>query len=219
MAITKTYLYNSDAATELENVYAWLQANAVPEYFDTVTTDGTSVTCTVDGVEMLKYTPGATSNCFVITTKSGVSRSVQSQSVNGSFVCYAYKCANGIAFTPNISAYYDLFTLIITKNNNGETTVVSNAYFSYSSIGNIALQNISAVSLSCVAPLKMFTFTRTDYNITTRVPFPCNGELGNPTYTPNAFYLPHSQSTAAGVVLTIDGVDYISSGYWAIKDE
>lgn len=218
MAISKTYLYNADGETSCSNVAAWLQENAVPEYFDSVgiSDDGASVICTVDGVEMLKYSPGSPNAGFVITTAEGYSKTLSSG--NGyQFVYYAYKCANGIAFTSSITSFYDYFSIIITKNNNGETTVVSANNFGQSSIGNMSTANVSAISLSCVTPLKTFSFTRADYNLTTLVPFPCSNALGNPTYTPHAFWMPHSQNTAVGT-LRINGVDYLSNGYWCIED-
>lgn len=219
MAITKTYLYDSSAATSCANVCAWLKENAVPEYFDSVdlSDDGMSVICTIDNVEMLKYTPSSVPGAFVITTKSGASRSIQTQTTVQAFVYNAYKCSNGIAFTPNIDAYHDLFSLLITKNTSGETTVVSTTYFAYSSINNLVFQNISAVSLSCVAPLRTFTFSQHEFNITSRLQFACSGELGNPTYTPKAYCMPHCQNTACGEIL-INGTPHLSNGYWCIED-
>lgn len=219
MAISKTYLYNADGETSCSNVAAWLQENAVPTYFDSVaiSDDGASVICTVDGVEMLKYTPNTTVGTFVITSASGASKSLSSHAVSYSFVNYAYKCANGIAFSSNINSHPDYFSVVVTKNNNGETTVVSAQTFEQSTITTAPTTGVSALSLSCVAPLKTFSFTRADYNLTTLVPFPCSNALGNPTYTPNAFYMPHSQNTAVGQ-LVINGVSYLSNGYWCIED-
>ena len=219
MAITKTYLYDSNAATSCANVCAWLQENAVPEYFDSVelSEDGSSVVCTIDNVEILKYTPNSNTAAFVITTRNGSRRTIQAQQANQAFIYNAYKCTHGIAFTPNVQSYCDLFSLIVTKNNNGETTVVSTAYFAYSSINNLVLQNISAVSLSCVAPLRTISFSQYEFNITSRLQFTCSGALGNPTYTPKAYCMPHYQNNACGEVL-INGTPHLSNGYWCIED-
>lgn len=220
MAITKDYLYNSDAATSCSNVAAWLHENAVPTYFDSVTVsdDGLSVSCLVGDVELLKYKPSTTTGTFIITASSGASKSIGCSSITYAFVNYAYKCVNGIAFTPHAASSSDYFPVIIIKNNKGETTVVSTSYFYHNTFSNISTVAVSAVSLSCVEPLKTFSFTRVDYNLTTLVPFPCNNALGSPTYTPNAFWMPHSQNTAVGKLL-INGVAYLSNGYWCIKDE
>ena len=218
MAISKTYLYSNDAAASCANIAAYLQENAVPKYFDSVTIsdDEATVICTVGGVDLLKYTPSNTTATFVITTATGESKNVAVQSSSYAYVNYAYQCANGIAFSPTISTG-DPFTIAITKNNNGETAVISAQQFGASTLINMVSQSLSAISLSCVAPLKTFSFNRTDYNLTTLVPFPCSNALGNPTYTPNAFYMPHSQNTAVGK-LVINGAEYLSNGYWCIKD-
>lgn len=226
MAISKKYLYSGDAATSCINVAAYLQENAVPKYFDSVSVsdDGASVICTVGGAEFLRYTPGLYSSSedpgvFKITTKEGSVRSVTSSSASFSFVCYAFKCTNGIAFSPYVAGYLDLFSLVITKNNDGETTIISGSNFAYSSsnVSYMTTYNLAAVSPSCVSPFNSFVLNRAEYDLTTLVPFPCSGSMGNPAYTPNVFFMPQYQYDDVGI-LEINGNTYLSNGYWALLD-
>lgn len=223
MAITKTHLYDTTAGPSCSKVAAWLQAHAVPDYFDTVAVSeaGNSVICTVNGTDLLTYTPN-TATPFVVKSASGASANVASINTAHAFIYYAFHCEHGIAFTPMQPGAYDTFNLVITKNSKGETTILHTNRFS----GNTSTDTINALygngvaaqGLSDVAPLKSFTFTRSEYELTTLVPFPCSCAQGDPAYTPDAFYMPHSQTVAPGK-LVMGGVTYLSNGYWCVKDE
>lgn len=223
MAITKAYLLDTNAGASCSKVAAWLQAHAVPDYFDAVTVseDGNSVICTVNGTDLLTYAP-FTANPFVVKSASGASANVKSFNTAHAFIYYAFQCEHGIAFTPSLSGAYDTFILVITKNSKGETTILHTNRFSGNTVTDTisALYNngVAAQGLSDVAPLKSFTFSRSEYDLTTLVPFPCSSAHGDPAYTPDAFYMPHSQTTAPGK-LVMGGVTYLSNGYWCVKDE
>lgn len=223
MAITKTHLYDTTAGASCSKVAAWLQAHAVPDYFDTVAVseNGNSVICTVNGTDLLTYVP-YTATPFVVKSASGASANVASVNTAHAFIYYAFQCDHGIAFTPMQPGAYDTFALVITKNSKGETTILHTNRFSGNTNTDTiyALYNngVAAQGLSDVAPLKSFTFTRSEYELTTLVPFPCSSAQGDPAHTPDAFYMPHSQTVAPGK-LVMGGVTYLSNGYWCIKDE
>lgn len=223
MAITKTHLYDTIAGASCSKVAAWLQAHAVPDYFDTVAVseNGNSVICTVNGTDLLAYTPN-TATPFVVKSASGASANVASINTAHAFIYYAFECEHGIAFTPMQPGAYDTFNLVITKNSKGETTILHTNRFSGNTntdtINALYGNGVAAQGLSDVAPLKSFTFTRSEYELTTLVPFPCSSAQGDPAYTPDAFYMPHSQTTAPGK-LVMGGVVYLSNGYWCVKDE
>ena len=204
MAITNDYLNTSDLGV----LAAWMQANLVPDYFAAVTVESNVITCKdADGNTLL--TKGSNS----LTAYKSASASAGIASHTGmQTVAEAYKCANGalLVFSNNTYTAY----VLITKTNNGATAIILNQ--PANSLSGFT-SGISSVAWGDVMPNNAYAFTALTANQTQLVPFCTDAALGTVSYTPNAFYIPVGQYRAFGV-LTLDGVNYLTNGYWAIKD-
>ena len=63
------------------------------------------------------------------------------------------------------------------------------------------------------------TYTAKAGEQTLLCPFCTNANLGEPSYTPNAFWIPFGQYYSMGYgTLAMNGVTYLTNGYWCIKD-
>lgn len=135
---------------------------------------------------------------------------------------YGYIAEKGAMISAKISNQGYFGTLLITKTNNGKTAFVFSA----------GINNSTAHCLTYLHALAWGddpSTTSADYNQITRttkkqtmiVPFLTNPIIGVSSYTPNAGYFLTIQSTignAAYGTVIIDGVTYLTNGYWAIKD-
>jgi hypothetical protein len=123
-------------------------------------------------------------------------------------------CANGALIRCGASSTQSDF--IITKTNNNKTAFV---YFQ-GNVTQLTRNNFRVVAWGDTTPDTTRSYTATEANQTQFVPFCTDAALGDVSYTPNAFYIPVGQHFNMGIgKLTMDGVDYLTNGYWAIKDE
>ena len=210
MAIETKYIYSPDHS----GVLAWLNENAVPEYFDKVeadTTTASTVNCYVGDLILLKMTVVSYGTRYTITNAAGSERTVNN-TYQGAYVNYGYKCKGGLALAIGIETQSAFVGLFITKDTAGNTTIVAGS----SAVGSFASAATATAAVDMVT--KSLSFSQTTGEATTIVPFACGNAAGECRYTPNAFYMPTVQTQAAGR-LVIDGVEYISNGVWALKDE
>lgn len=209
--IETTYIYSTDNS----GLLAWLQANAVPTYFDSVVADETTsstIHCYTGEHELLTIglsSKGSTQ--FTATNAESISMSC-SHNYGGYNARYGYKCAGGLAISAGTgSAQY--IPVFITKDSSGNTTVISST--------QISTQK-AAYPISCAdvvtTLLSISTDTTTGSAATTVVPFACGNGVGETRYTPNAFYMPTAQYSGIGKLM-IDGVAYLSNGAWLLKDQ
>lgn len=224
MSITKTNLYNSDKTVAAENLYSYLMDVAYPKYFDGISIDMESneIVCTVDSTQFLKITNLTNDGtiAFTVTTKNGTTTSSGLKTTSALFE-YAYSCENGIIFTDtNLDSNKGTFG--ICKTNSGDTVIIfprgSSSMTSTSSVYCIlSAENLCAISV-CDDTLYAFNVKRCSATVhmTSLAPIPTNCIDGR--YCKDVFYMPFCENTAIGV-LNINGVNYLSNGFWCVKDE
>ena len=208
MAITKTYI-NGDFSV----FGSFLESSGL---FDSVERNGSSITCK-DADENTLLTFSSASQTMTITAYANASASKYVQYNYGSSsqqvtIEYGYACTNGVMLKFSGRNYNAC--VMITKTNNGEiVTVMSN-----SEITN-PYTVVWCVAWGDVAPLANFTFTANERNQTVIAPFATCADIGDVSYTDKAGYMPFGQYYNSGYgTLNIDGVEWLTNGYWAIKD-
>lgn len=209
MAISKDYLNTSD----LNTLATWMRTYLVPDFFAAVTFADSTITCTdVDGNVLLTIS-GASP--IILTAYKSASNSYTS-SRQGVAVCdYCAACANGalIVWRQATSGNTMQQVLLITKTNNDKTALILAGANSYTA-------NINCIAWGDAMPNNFRAYTALTANQTQLVPFCTDAALGDVSYTPNAFYIPVGQHFNMGIgKLTMDGVTYLTNGFWAIKDE
>ncbi|MGN0648628.1 MAG: hypothetical protein ACI4J3_08375 [Oscillospiraceae bacterium] len=214
--IETTYIYSTDNS----GLLAWLQANAVPTYFDSVVADETTpstIHCFVGEQEFLTITGDVTSkyNTFTAANAQGVSKTC-SYNYTGWGAYYGYKCAGGLAIAcGNVSGSAQYIPVFITKDSSDNTTVIlSTTYVSTKTSAYV----VSCADRQGTIP-EVKCSNQYTANTTTIVPFMCCNEVGEARYTPNAFYMPTAVQYTVGGKLMIDGVAYLSNGAWLLKDQ
>lgn len=223
MKIERTYLYNSDMAENMQNLYDYLLENAVPEYFDSVeiTEDKFTISCYIGEnkfVEIKKENSGQTNlntiHIYVDTANAVISGIPTYGAGKPVFITYAYKCRNSISFCAsesNADTMNKRIKFTITKDNAGNTTVVCVENYQ---IGENKTNKIYTGSEnSNVLSLQMFINSAVQL-LTAKIPF-FVGSSGN--YTPDVFLTPYTEYSTPGI-LEMDGVYYISNGLWCCKE-
>lgn len=215
MALQRTYLYSSDSAASIQNIYNYLMENAVPEYFDSVSLDETNnaVSCYIGDLEFVRianaYINPQTQVKFIINTTNHSCESYKG--TGGKYICYAFKTPHGISFTTNYSSLTSVFT--ICKDNDGNTVamVVSDLNISKSSSEYRTL--FTANPQTGVINGKRFFAYDSGLGTTAAVPL----YVGDTTnYTPDVLLLAYAQNVSDGI-LDIGGIRYWSNGLWAVK--
>lgn len=217
MALKKTYLYSTDAAASIQNIYDYLTENAVPEYFDSVSLDETNntVSCYIGDLKFVQIVnstiSGYPQSKFIINTTNHSCESYKSGS--GKHIYYAFKTPHGISFTTNYSSLMSVFT--ICKDNDGNTSAVA-----------VSELNINKSSSTSTYPTLLTANPQTGV-INGRRFWVCDNGLGTTAavplyvgdttnYTPDVLLLAYAQNVSDGI-LDIDGVRYWSNGLWAVK--
>lgn len=213
MAIIKTYIYNADEATSSQNILNYLQANAVPDYFDSVELDGNCVLCKVGEHELLKIYPNLTQSGggYQVYTTTGTALWINS---NSSYMrhAYAYKCKHGISIT-FIDTSATAAMLTIAKTKAGVTAIVAPNSLSVSSAA--AVSTLCAVGLNSGPPAAM-SAKNSITPLTVLAPVPTSGPEED--YVDGVYFLPFCQTRETGL-LDVNGTKYLSNGIWCIKDE
>lgn len=129
-------------------------------------------------------------------------------------------CGNGIiiaaAFT-NLGYGVRYFSVLISKTNNGRLACVFSVGSSATQILYTQLQHVAIGDSTTLSTTT--TFTPEAGQQTCLVPFATNAEIGDTSYTPDAFYIPMNPNYAMGIGKFLMGADtYISNGYWAIRE-
>ena len=225
MAITKTNLNADDLGTIANNLYNYLNENAVPDYFDSVTISGTTVSCIKGGKTILTFSyPGSYMNLKFTGLKEFNHRTVASFE----FISTAYKCNNGFLLDGSTSSgtSYNC-PIVLTKDNAGNVT-----------IGTLEIKKGASGEIQCKKNATNLLYVlneKTDFQTynqvyfvddancrqnyqTAIVPLPVCSSAGGNCYTPNAFLMPFTQVAETGKI-DINGVKYLTNGLWCIKDE
>lgn len=206
MAITKEYL-NQD----WNDLTTFLSGSG---FFGSVTHAEDVITCKdSDNNTVMKIDHSVSSVATTVYADTSVSQSVSS-------TCkpeYGCKCTNGILIYNKSSNSYRQF-ILVTKTNSNKTAVVLTSQSNAQSSKN-ACETYYCISIGDTTPLATDTFTSREKNQTQIVPFTTNNAANTVSYTPNAGYLSVAQYYSMGLgTLTVNGDDYLTNGYWVIKD-
>lgn len=208
MAITKTYI-NGDFSV----FGSFLESSGL---FNSVVVSGSTITCK-DADENTLLTFSNASQTMTITAYASASASKYVQYNYGTSstqvtIEYGYACTNGVMLKFGGMNYKAC--VMITKTNNGEiVTIMSN------SASTNPYTVVWCVAWGDVAPFSNFTFTAHERNQTVIAPFATCADIGDVSYTDKAGYMPFGQYYNSGYgTLNIDGVEWLTNGYWAIKD-
>lgn len=132
----------------------------------------------------------------------------------------AYKCGNGILlkFSGFSAGYLGYQThILITPTNNNKLCFVfsnSNAQGTYTDYINFYI-----VAWGDSVDITARTMGYNNNAQTLMIPFLTNANVGNTSYTPDAFYLLYAQYYSMGYgIITLNNTNYLTNGYWAIRD-
>lgn len=211
MAITRANLANRAALAE------WLQDNAVPKYFASVTyTDSKIQGFDEDGNKLLEIT--STGGIYAYSSATSSQSWTSEYTLIGQSEISLIACDNGILFENTYNGSSGKIMVCITKTNNDKTAIV----FSANSTSTVSgyYTGIRHTAWGDSPTLASTTgFTPEAGQQTVLAPFATNAEAGAVSYTPNAGYLPMHTLYRSGINKFILGTDtYITNGYWAIKD-
>lgn len=210
MAITKTYI-NGDFSV----FGSFLESSGL---FDSVVVSGSTITCKdADNNTLLTFSVASSTITITAYASASVSKSVQynygAGYVGRVVIEYGYACANGVML--KFSGENANACVLITKTNNGEIVTIMSSSTSDAS----AYTTIWCIAWGDVAPFSNFTFTAHERNQTVIAPFATCADIGDVSYTDKAGYMPFGQYYNSGYgTLNIDGVEWLTNGYWAIKD-
>lgn len=129
-------------------------------------------------------------------------------------------CDNGIIVSADFANQgYGIryFSVLISKTNNGRLACVFSTGSSATTILYTNVQHVAIGDGTTIATTT--TFAPEAGQQACLVPFATNANIGDTSYTPNAFYISVSPNYTMGIGKFLMGADmYISNGYWAIRD-
>ena len=197
-----------------QGLRAWLNTNACPEYFASVSYSSSKITAKDANNKTLLEFDGSIGMKVYKDDSHSDTKSVDTSSTNSSFECI--KCSGGILINFG-TGNTDKGSIIITKTNNGKTAIITGGA---STISAALTTSILSTSWGdATDSTKMISFSSSAQNQTQFVPFTTYAQAGTVSYTPKAFYLPATQYASIGYGKISDGTNtYITNGYWAIKD-
>ena len=124
-----------------------------------------------------------------------------------------YSCSNGLLIKlHDIGRNADTTKFqwaLITKTNNGKIAVVVNS--------NDASYNNPVCCIYDQSSAQTCTYTSNSANSTSLTNFVGKDSIGVDSSCQYAFFMPLYQYNSVGI-LTLDGIDYITNGYWCIQD-
>lgn len=208
--------------SNISELAAWMQSNAVPNIFKSVTYEGSTMTATDadDNVvlEIQVYRGGyfrafrGENNYFSIGMEYIVKRDSTSDIIG---------CDNGFMLTGQVedsNSYARDFAFLCAKTNNGKVAIVyPSTYQTGTARYTTALQHVAFGDSATMSTTT--TFTPEAGQQTSLVPFSTNADVGYVSYTPNAFWIAMSQNYNIGIgKFRMGGDTFITNGYWAVRD-
>lgn len=224
MAITSS-IFNTDFAA-----FKRFMDGLVPDFFASVTYDddtNLSITCKDDDGNALVTvsTDQVNDNAAVWTWTYYASEGLSiTRSKNTIKAVAGYKCTNGalLILSQNASnlALSSNGAVMISKTNNGITGIVATAATTtsqslYSPVLSVAWGDVEPLSSDMTLGVGSYQ------NQTLLYPFTTHCALGQTSYFPNAFFMPVTQLSSRQCVgqLVLNGISYVTNGYWVLKDE
>lgn len=208
--------------SSISELAAWMQENAVPSIFKSVTYENDHITATDEDdnvVLEIKNNNGGyfrafrgENNYFSIGMQYIVKRNSESDIIG---------CDNGFIFSgecedQNINTRS--FAFLCSKTNNGKVAIVfPSSYVNNPAKYITALHHVAWGDSATISSTT--TFTPESGQQTSFTVWKTNVEFGDVSYTPNAYYLDMHTNYSSGIAkLLLNGDTFITNGYWAIKD-
>lgn len=209
MAITKTYL------SSVTDLYNWLSANGT-DFFTSYTQEEYSVECYIGeklAVEIGLYmSRNSGFEGVEIHTNTNLTQHITGDS-GTQVIKWAYKTNSALAFSTVDSGTEIPFSIIITKDNNGDVSfVVINSF-----VPNMSATNtVYAISMETEIIQTVGLLPNTGKFTTAFCPLIVAGT--SMRYLPDVYYMPFAQYSVEGQFI-IDDVVYLCNGLIAVKDE
>lgn len=219
MAITKTVFTGTSKSTQAPEVLAWMQANAT-DFFDSFSTNSDGdITCTYDGTAALVLGFNPSGSTKDATLKLANNNTLATQASN---LIWDYGVATSTGFIlVSRGASNDIKTyLYVTKTDEGNTAIfiTCNTTDNYGHFHGGDIKNSlnwadyfgREDDIMTAVPI-----WSSPASLTTLTPVCINGHSA---YTPNLYYMRFSEYPGIAGKLSIDAVEYYSTGYLALKD-
>ena len=217
-------IVTQDFVDDKSAVRSYLRTLLVPTYFASYTTDSS--------LDHYKDSDGHTLFSVDVntggTTKPTVFRAWKSSSVyyatdytantsgQTSSVSKVISCDGGVLIVG------DGIGVIITRTNNNGICIILRDNYNNSTTGQqYKYQGVRCYSWGDITSTdKPLTFTAQSFSQTQLIPFCTYCQYGTTNYTPDAFWMIFGEfySVTAGKFVGPDGYDYITNGYWAVRD-
>jgi hypothetical protein len=201
----------------LVEVAQWLKENAT-EYFDSIETseDGLTINCMLDGIAALSLSRPENGNAVtaVFTGKSGAAKTATQSASNGVYIHKIMKFSTGIGIGIFSSTVFSPCGIFISKTDKdtlgfvwaSNLTSVSSTVFMLSfETTNTFVNSMNAGNLSV---------TTGSGGATSLAPLCC---YMVDDYFPNLYLQPQNALRGQECFFTLNGVEYYSNGYFAIK--
>lgn len=228
MAIEKTVFNYSTQGANADTVYAFLHDEAI-DYFDSVTQDSSTktISCTVDGVNVLSLGFNGTVKSVTVTASNGT----YTQSTDSNRIWeYACKTSKGIMLLSNRMTYTGLAyvtSVFITKDDSGNTAIAAifctdtNDVTSRSLVTTTTKTQANRFTMFTNAKWLSYRYAQTDpwywaTAVTAMVPLPLTNTTTD--YAPDLFFPVFSQFPYTPAVLTIGSTKYVSDGRLLLRE-
>ena len=211
--------------TTLAELAAWMQENAVPNVFKSVTSDGSqNITATDDEDNVCLYIKYGYGGYFRAYSGESSYAGVGMQYVVArSTASDVIGCDNGFMLSGVVedSSYnHKNFAFLCAKTNNGKPAIIFQSDLSRTG-ANVYTQTIHHIAFGDTTSTTLFTTTTFNPESgaqTGLMSFHTNANPGIASYTPKAFYLPTHSGYGTGVgTFILNGEEFITNGYWAIS--
>lgn len=232
MSITKTIFRNDNLSLQASEVLTWLQASGTT-YFDTITydTDNSKIVCQIDNSTALEiYFTGYTA--FTAYLNNNESISCVRAKTNGTPGLFRFGITTQnallLSYFNTVQSSVESATkncIIITKDNEGETTIISHGQSSNSNeLANWRLRSGTFSKYNwndwygSQTPSNLFStgsVMGVDSMLTALVPFT---DKSYPIYTPNVFIVRCNQFHDQEGFFEIAGTEYYTTGSLAVSD-
>ena len=212
MAITRELLADRDALA------AWLQENAVPSLFKSVTYESGVIKC-YDDNDNLVLEIGSNGSIHAYRAEGNAIRMVPDYTGIGANAIDLIACDNGFLLE---NLYYTSKTgkimMLVSKTNNGVPAVIFGYQYKdhtkgyYEGIRHVAFGDSETLATNT-------TFTPESGQQVQIMPFSTNPKIGDISYTPDAGYMPMNTNYSSGIgKFEMGGSIWITNGYWCIRD-
>ena len=202
---------------------AWMQENAVPNIFKSVSynSDTQTITATDDSDNLVLSFETDTFKAYRAENNSIDFSSGGYVIINNGFPAQIIGCDNGFMLIARHGVNgSNRFVALFSKTNNGEPAIIFNRYGSatdnqvfYNGVKHVAFGDSQTMATTT-------TFTPENGQQTNFCTFCTNADITDVSYTPKAFYLPMHSAYNSGIGKFLSGGKvYITNGYWAIDTE